>query len=154
MANSLKLANSLVQYMAIGQFRQLANSVLQVASASGNNTVRLWDSATGASLQTLEGHSGEIWAVAFSSDGQYLDTNIGQLDIGFHFPSVIPPRSKSVGEREISVNKTWVVQGMEKVFWLPSNYRVIYAAVRNNALAMGHASGRVSIIGLDVAKTS
>src|SRR5947207_10209981 len=37
-----------------------------VASASADHTVRLWDSATGASLQTLEGHSGSVRAVAFS----------------------------------------------------------------------------------------
>lgn len=114
-----------------------------VASASeGGKAVRLWDSATGASLQTLEGHLGQVNAVAFSSDGQYLDTNMGQLSIGSYFPSVIPPQSKSMGERGISVNETWVVQGMEKVLWLPSDYRATCAAVRNNVLVMGHASGR------------
>ena len=47
-----------------------------VALASEDYTVRLWDSATGASLQTLEVHSGEVRASVISSDGQYLDTNI------------------------------------------------------------------------------
>jgi WD40 repeat protein len=32
-------------------------------------TVRLWDAATGAPLQTLEGHSGPVSSVAFSPDG-------------------------------------------------------------------------------------
>jgi WD40 repeat protein len=43
-----------------------------VASASWDNTARLWDSATGASLQTLEGHSSYVNAVAFSPDGKLV----------------------------------------------------------------------------------
>src|SRR2546421_7440388 len=43
-----------------------------VASASYDRTVRLWDSATGASLRTLEGYSDEVRAVAFSPDGKLV----------------------------------------------------------------------------------
>src|SRR5436190_1642101 len=43
-----------------------------LASASADDTVRLWDAATGAARQTLEGHSGEVSAVAFSPDGKLL----------------------------------------------------------------------------------
>ena len=43
-----------------------------VASASYDNTVRLWDSATGAALQTLEGHLYSVDAVAFSPDGRLV----------------------------------------------------------------------------------
>ncbi|SLM38950.1 wd40 repeat-like partial, partial [Lasallia pustulata] len=35
-------------------------------------TVWIWDAATGATLQTLEGHSDWIKAVAFSPDGKQL----------------------------------------------------------------------------------
>ena len=41
-----------------------------MASASDDTTVRLWDAATGAALQTLEGHTGSVRAVAFSPDGK------------------------------------------------------------------------------------
>ena len=41
-------------------------------SASGDKTVRLWDSWSGAALQTLEGHRGPVRAVAFSPDGKLL----------------------------------------------------------------------------------
>ena len=43
-----------------------------VASASEGETVRLWDPATGALLQTLEGHSHGVNAVAFSPDGKLV----------------------------------------------------------------------------------
>ncbi|KAF1960403.1 hypothetical protein CC80DRAFT_360666, partial [Byssothecium circinans] len=37
-----------------------------VASASDDNTVRLWEAATGAHHSTLKGHSDYVSAVAFS----------------------------------------------------------------------------------------
>jgi WD40 repeat protein len=40
-----------------------------LVSVSDNNTVRLWDSRTGALCNTLESHSDRIKAVAFSLDG-------------------------------------------------------------------------------------
>ncbi|CAG8909317.1 unnamed protein product, partial [Penicillium egyptiacum] len=43
-----------------------------LASGSEDETVRLWDPATGALQQTLEGHSGSVRSVAFSPDGRLL----------------------------------------------------------------------------------
>ncbi|KJZ70605.1 hypothetical protein HIM_09993 [Hirsutella minnesotensis 3608] len=43
-----------------------------LASASNDSTVRLWDLATGAHWQTLEGHGNAATAVAFSPDGKTL----------------------------------------------------------------------------------
>ncbi|KAJ5971706.1 uncharacterized protein N7479_001624 [Penicillium vulpinum] len=43
-----------------------------LASGSYDETVRLWDPATGALTQTLEGHSSSVGSVAFSSDGRLL----------------------------------------------------------------------------------
>ena len=45
----------------------------QLASASDDNTVRLWDAVTGQSLgEPLRGHTGFVLGVAFSPDGQRL----------------------------------------------------------------------------------
>ena len=44
----------------------------QIASASCDRTVRLWDSATGAARQTLTGHSAWVSSVAFSPDGEQI----------------------------------------------------------------------------------
>lgn len=44
----------------------------QLASASQDNTVRLWDSKTGAALHTLESQSSATPCIAFSSDSQTL----------------------------------------------------------------------------------
>jgi WD40 repeat protein len=43
---------------------------LRLATGGEDNTVKIWDVQTGQELQTLRGHSGEIYTVAFSPDGR------------------------------------------------------------------------------------
>ena len=43
-----------------------------LASGSLDNTIRLWDAASGALLRTLEGHTDDVNSVAFSPDGRAL----------------------------------------------------------------------------------
>jgi WD40 repeat protein len=47
-----------------------------VLAAAGGNTdnfaIHLWEASSGQSLGTLDGHTGIIWGVAFSPDGQML----------------------------------------------------------------------------------
>jgi WD40 repeat protein len=44
----------------------------RLASASDDNTVKIWDTGSGKCLQTLEGHSNTVWSVAFSHDSTLL----------------------------------------------------------------------------------
>ena len=41
---------------------------------STDNTVKLWDAATGVQITTLRGHFGRVSSVAFSPDGALLAT--------------------------------------------------------------------------------
>ena len=43
-----------------------------LATASDDNTIKLWNLATKQEIRTLKGHSGWIWAVAISPDGKIL----------------------------------------------------------------------------------
>ena len=43
-----------------------------LASGSDDQTIRLWDTETGACLHTLQGHTGMIDSISFSPDGQTL----------------------------------------------------------------------------------
>jgi WD40 repeat protein len=43
-----------------------------LATGSGDNTIRLWDSKTARMLRTLEGHGGDVNTIAWSSDGLML----------------------------------------------------------------------------------
>jgi WD40 repeat protein len=49
----------------------------RLASAGGDSTVKVWDSATGRELGTLRGHSGYVWSVAFSPDGKRVASGGG-----------------------------------------------------------------------------
>src|SRR5262249_36957860 len=40
----------------------------RLVAGGENNTVRIWDVQTGRELQFLQGHSGDVWAAAFSPD--------------------------------------------------------------------------------------
>jgi WD40 repeat protein len=46
----------------------------RLATGGEENTVKIWDTKTGAELRTLRGHSGDIYTVAFSPDpnGRWL----------------------------------------------------------------------------------
>jgi hypothetical protein len=44
----------------------------EVASASGDRDVAVWDSQTGAERLSLKGHAGAVRAVAYSPDGRWL----------------------------------------------------------------------------------
>ena len=44
----------------------------QITSGSDDKTIRMWDAETGAVVGKLEGHSSDVWSVAYSPDGQYI----------------------------------------------------------------------------------
>jgi WD40 repeat protein len=92
----------------------------QVISGSDNNTVRLWDAATGRALQTLEGHSSGVSSVAFSPDGNLLST--------------------------LRVSDFWVAEGEANILWLPPDYRFTCDAIWDQTVVLGHSLGGLSFL--------
>ena len=43
-----------------------------LASGSDDNTIKIWEVATGKELRTLTGHSDVVFSVVYSPDGRYL----------------------------------------------------------------------------------
>jgi len=115
----------------------------QLASASDDKTVRLWDAATGAALQTLEVDA-VIRTLCFSSDGLCLETDRGLLDTTFLSSNTV--LSQPTLSRGLFVTEQWIARGIEKLLWLPHDYRPSTVAVRGNIVALGYVSGRVSIL--------
>ncbi|KAK0710684.1 WD40-repeat-containing domain protein [Lasiosphaeris hirsuta] len=52
-----------------------------ITSGSGDNTVKIWDAATGICIQTLEGHSSAVRSVAFSPDSKLVTSGSGDNNV-------------------------------------------------------------------------
>lgn len=61
-----------------------------LATGSADDTVRLWDVATGRSISILTGHTEDVFSVAFSPDGKTLAT--GSRDSDVRLWSTMMPR--------------------------------------------------------------
>ena len=52
----------------------------RIVSGSEDNTVRVWDAASGEELLVLRGHEGPVYAVAFSPDGTRIVSGVRGQD--------------------------------------------------------------------------
>jgi WD40 repeat protein len=136
----------------------------QVVSGSHDGTVRLWDAVTGAVLQildsySLKGGSRPITSVAFSPDsrqvvsGSYNNTHLWDAVTGAALQTLDGHSAKSVAfspdgniTPTLFTSTNWVLEGKSKLLWLPPLYRAICEDVWNEAIVLGHSSGRISIL--------
>jgi WD40 repeat protein len=112
-----------------------------VASASSDRTVRLWDAATGAALQTLEG-SRNVRTLSFSIDGLHLQTDKGSLWLHSHTGNVLPQLAHS---SELLVRDEWIAGRNVNLLWVPHKHQAFVTAVFGNVIVIGYQSGRISI---------
>ena len=79
--STLYLPNTFAQYFPYTTLTEHRGNVYSVAfspdgktlaSGSADNTIRLWNAATGDPLKTLTEHRGTVYSVAFSPDGKTL----------------------------------------------------------------------------------
>jgi WD40 repeat protein len=122
----------------------------QVVSGSCDETVRLWDAATGAPLQTLKGHTNSVSSVAFSPDGKQVvsgsyDETVRLWDTATGAPlQMLEDHTNSLPLPILQVSNHWVVEGDTNILWLPPDYRKTHSATWNGSLVIGHSSGRIS----------
>ena len=112
-----------------------------VASGSYDETVRLWDAATGAALQTLK-IGIVINKLLFSTSGQYLKTDRGVIDI----TSLKVSLNSLEQLRTLFILNNWVKEEGQNILWLPPNYRATCVAVWNAIVVLGHSSGGISFL--------
>jgi WD40 repeat protein len=133
----------------------------QVVSGSSDQTVRLWDAATGAPLQMLEGHTDSVYCVAFSPDGKQVVSESGDQTVRLwdaatgallqtlegHTSSVssmaFSPDSKL--SPILQVSNHWIVKDSINIIWLPPDYRESCLVTQNGSLVLRHFSGRISV---------
>ena len=114
-----------------------------VASASQDNTVRLWEAATGTCRSTLESPS-HITFLDFSLDGQVLRTYEG--DVPLSQTPVTTSLWRPQPQFYVQVQDQWILRNQQRFLWLPPEYRSTSTAVREDIACLGLASGRVILL--------
>ncbi|CAI7591897.1 unnamed protein product [Penicillium glandicola] len=89
-----------------------------VASGSGDKTVKLWSTMTGAICRTLKGHSDSVSSVAFSPDGKLVVSrskdntlNIWNATTGAH--TALKGHSDDINSMKFSPYSTWVASASD-----------------------------------------
>ncbi|WP_246162569.1 CHAT domain-containing protein [Brasilonema sennae] len=76
-----------------------------LASASGDNTVKLWDTATLKEMKTLSGHTDSVYGTSFSPDGKMLASASGDNTVKLWDTATLKVIKTLSGHRD-SVNGT------------------------------------------------
>jgi hypothetical protein len=117
-----------------------------LASASDDNTVKLWDASGGECLQTFNVGK-TIISLSFNPTSSCISTEIGKFAI------TIPQTSNHAATAEaehpqhlsttLSSDMRWIKHENKDILWIPSEYRPSCSSVRGTTVAMGVGSGRV-----------
>jgi WD40 repeat protein len=136
----------------------------KLASASCDKTMRVWNVVTGQVEQTLKSHLDWIYSIVFSPDGSELvlasgdmtvqlwNVAIGQVEKTFKVHSDwISTMNFSDGSTSppfytVDTSRCWVTQNGSRVLYLPLDYRPGCITTTSSTLAIGAATGRVTII--------
>lgn len=132
----------------------------QLVSASKDQTVRLWDTATGAGVKVLNAEEAlpGIWS---SKDDWLRQVDSRLLHLGSSGSAynsdgskeydLVPSATKSIRTSRLVndrlfANKDWVSRDGQSLLWLPPDRRPVCSAVFGNPVVMGHGSGGVTFI--------
>lgn len=101
--------------------------------------ISVWDVATGASLVSL-GVELSIDSLSFDPlNNSHIHTNCGVLDLSLDTPEIgnVSPREVFYRGYGISLDGMWIVNGKERLIWLPPDYRNRATAVLGSQIAIG-----------------
>jgi WD40 repeat protein len=115
----------------------------QLASASTDKTITVWDSFSGQALHSLK-VDGWIQALLFSSDQTVLHTDKGPFCITFSPGGAAILRIDPACA--MRVREQWVSRGDQNMLSLPPEYRPTSTAIRGDVVVLGHGSGLVSVL--------
>ena len=147
----------------------------KLASGSRDQTVRVWDVASGQAEQTLEGHSDWVTSVAFSPDGsklasgsddrtvrvwdvasgqveQTLESHAGSLTALFPDSGSLQLETATDGVESfrsygVDGTRNWVTRDGSKILYIPFAHRPGPVAAAGSTLALGgDRNGRVTIL--------
>ncbi|OQE26467.1 hypothetical protein PENSTE_c005G00738 [Penicillium steckii] len=116
---------------------------VMLAAGSRDKTIELWNMVNGAH-QTLK-VTGAVTELKFDQDGSHIVTNLGTLAL--QAPCGSHPLRSNMSPK-VFIEKNWIMIDGKKALWLPPEYRPTCSAVSGDILALGHASGLVSFLGI------
>jgi WD40 repeat protein len=120
----------------------------RLVSGSDDNTVKIWDVATGVCIQTVDiGRS--LYRLSFNPATNSLSTDIGLLNLDHQaLPPVIDDRLINTTSEDnchsswgISTDGMWIIQDSKQMLWLPPDYRQGESAIVGSTVAIGSRSG-------------
>jgi hypothetical protein len=120
-----------------------------LAYASWYEGIGLWDMEKQSRIHTFT-ISNFLIRPAFCQTGRFLKTAAGIIDLNpiifktNHQParSVIP----------LDVLNEWIMWGTQKILWIPSEFQCDDIDTHSNLIALGHSSGQVKFIKLNLEK--
>jgi len=146
------LASPIVQCDREGRVKSVvwSHDTTRLASASTDKTVKIWDSATGQCVSTIEiGRQIDLFQLdRFQSDVLHTELGAIYLRLVANPPFNPLPAGHLLPEvvgYGLGSNNTWITYSGKKLIWLPPEYRVSSVAISGTNLSIGCSSGRVLI---------
>ncbi|KAF2174670.1 hypothetical protein K469DRAFT_613817 [Zopfia rhizophila CBS 207.26] len=121
----------------------------RLASASYDETVKIWDASSDECLQMLS-IGKTLNSISFDITDSYLHTEIGIIDISalsgsFALRTGSEPYNPKYRSLALSSDGIWITYDSENLVWLPLEYRPSCSTVLEKTIGIGVGTGRVWI---------
>ncbi|ORY16324.1 NACHT domain-domain-containing protein [Clohesyomyces aquaticus] len=128
----------------------------RLASASHDNTVKVWDAGSGTCLQTLD-IDRPLFTLLFNASSSGLLTEIGPINLdplsSSNITTTQKPECPQNQATALSSDRTWITYNSQKVVWLPSECRPFCSAILGSMVGIGVGSGRVWMCNVEFHET-
>ncbi|KAG9686221.1 WD40 repeat-like protein, partial [Aureobasidium melanogenum] len=114
-----------------------------VASASGDETIRIWSICQQCTVEIIQA-TAHIDRLSFSA------LSLLRSNLGFYRVSRLESSSSVInlpsGLPLLHISGEWITLHSRGILWLPKEYRGSCSDICNNTLAIGHESGKVTLM--------
>jgi WD40 repeat protein len=116
-----------------------------LASGSEDCTVQLWDVKTTELIQQFSTKH-PPHNLSFNMDESSLETGQEKFQFSFSPISHVQPQSSPPSSYSLDKTRRWMTWNSHRVLFLPPDRRPGHFVIKNNILAIGHQSGRLTFL--------